>query len=268
MRKTGIAGAAGVWVLAVAGAAMLSLAGCQPSTKTSYSPHFASLVAAQPRPIFTPRIVPPRPSAAIPVPPVAPSIHDRGEWAREKPNENRLEAMGAITRLTLHHEGMGIESTGPESEVEAQMRKIQAAHKERMGAGDIGYHFIIDCNGRIWEGRSLKYQGAHAGNGDANRGNIGVVLLGNFELQHPKPAQIKSMQLLVEYLQREYSIPNSSIYTHNEIRVKYGIGETDCPGRYLQAEVDSMRGRLVRAAKAATNARPQRPASSDDEPKG
>lgn len=168
-------------------------------------------------------------------------ILPRSAWSTCAPIDSRLEPMGKVTRITIHHEGMEIESLCSASEVKDKLRKIQASHKERMHAGDIGYHFIIDYNGRVWEGRPLKYQGAHAGNGDANRGNIGIVLMGNFEVQKPTRAQLSSLRALTSCLMSRYQVPVSRLYTHREIRAKYNIGDTECPGRHLQREVDIMR---------------------------
>jgi len=176
-----------------------------------------------------------------------PEIISRSDWASSAPIASRLVPMGKITRITIHHEGMDPEEEAPISVVKDELIKIQKSHQERMHAGDIGYHFIIDSNGRIWEGRPLKFQGAHAGNNGANKGNIGVVLMGNFDIQRPKVAQLNSLRALLTYLMDKYDVPVSNLYTHREVYKMYGLGTTDCPGRYLQKEVDSMRTRLAEA---------------------
>jgi hypothetical protein len=51
--------------------------------------------------------------------------------------------------------------------------------------GDIGYHYIVDRSGAIWQGRRIRYQGAHA-RGSANNGNIGIVLLGISRTSSPR----------------------------------------------------------------------------------
>jgi len=176
-------------------------------------------------------------------------ILPRKDWADGAPVLERLDPMGKITRMTIHHEGMEIEDDGSVAAVKEQLRKIQASHKERMHAGDIGYHFMIDVNGRVWEGRPLKYQGAHS-RGEGNKGNIGIMLMGNFEVQRPTHSQLASMRRLVDLLMARYDVPVSRVYTHREIYAMYAYGETDCPGRYLQAEVDRMRKAIASAKKA------------------
>ncbi len=124
-----------------------------------------------------------------------------------------------------------------------------------MHAGDIGYHYVIDYSGRVWEGRPIEYQGAHAGNNDANKGNIGIVVFGNFDIQRPTQAQLSSLQTLTEQLMKQYDIPLSKVYTHCEIRKVCGLGATDCPGKYLQAQVDLMRKRFADASHSTASGR-------------
>lgn len=183
------------------------------------------------------------PVVVAPAPRPAPSfrIIPKTDWTPDAPIASRLAPMGKVTRLTIHHAGM---DRGEECSVEAvktELCKIRNSHLARMRAGDIGYHYIIDFNGRVWEGRSVKYQGAHAGNSGANKGNIGIVLMGNFEIQSPSAAQVSQLRALTDYIMSKYSIPPSQIFTHCEIKAMYGLGTTDCPGRYLQTKVDEMR---------------------------
>jgi hypothetical protein len=234
-------------VMSLGLALLVSLAsGCGGGRGHAAPRPLASLVIvpiAPPRPVVEPK------TAAERALPGAPDILPRSSWAVKDPIAPRLEPMGQITRMTIHHEGMDVQGDCSATVVKDELRRIQQSHEDRMHAGDIGYHYIIDYSGRIWEGRSLKYQGAHAGNGDANRGNIGIVLMGNFDVQRPTRAQLSSLTNLVEYLAHRYNIPVDHVYTHREIRRKYDLGDTDCPGKYLQQQVDLMRKILASAQK-------------------
>ena len=128
-------------------------------------------------------------------------------------------------RITVHHSGTDEPEIPSFAEAAETIRKIQQNHQGSRGWADIGYHFVIDRSGRIWEGRSLRYQGAHA-RGDANRGNIGVVLLGNLTRQRVTPAQARSLGRFLGYLCRRHRVPTSRVYTHAEIL----DGATACPG--------------------------------------
>jgi hypothetical protein len=164
---------------------------------------------------------------------------DRSDWQASPPVAARLEPMGAITRLTIHHSDSLC--SAEESAVITHLRQIQRGHIQTRGWGDIGYHFLIDPAGRVWEGRELRYQGAHA-QGANNHHNIGICLLGKFvrgaEGSEPTAAQVSSMEQLVVVLRRHFSIPTGGVHTHKEL-----IHSTQCPGGRLQSIVDAMRDR-------------------------
>ncbi len=169
-------------------------------------------------------------------------VHSRKEWKAMEPDRKRLKPMGRIFRITIHHSGFPCPYTDMES-VERHILTIQKNHKRRStrGArwGDLGYHFIIDPAGRIWEGRNIKYQGAHAGNNALNKGNIGICLLGNFCRTAPSRKQVQSLERLLELLMHRYRISPTHIYSHKELK------NTACPGKYLQREIERIRARLL-----------------------
>ena len=68
------------------------------------------------------------------------------------------------------------------------MKAYQTGHQQTNHWADIGYHYVIDRQGRIWEGRELSWKGAHAGNKQANENNVGIALIGNFENVEPPAA--------------------------------------------------------------------------------
>ncbi len=164
------------------------------------------------------------------------AIIPRSRWGPMAPRRSRLVPMGKPFRITVHHSA-DVNGSSPVAWGTAA-RHIQAIQRDHMlhrGWGDIGYHFIIDRAGRIWQGRSLRYQGAHAGNFEANRGNIGIVVEGNFEYHPPNEAQIRALRSLIHYLRRKYGIPKWRVYGHNHFR------PTGCPGRYLLRLLPSVR---------------------------
>ena len=112
------------------------------------------------------------------------------------------------------------------------LQAIQAGHLRR-NYGDIGYHFVVDYAGCVWEGRSLEYEGAHVSH--HNDGNIGVMLLGNFERQHPSERQLAGMRVLIAALQEDRRIARRRVYGHRD------LGQSLCPGRHLYAHVVRLR---------------------------
>ncbi len=164
-----------------------------------------------------------------PKPPVAPATDwyvPRTTWAAQPIDTSNIEPMGPIWRLTIHHSG---ETRDAQSPAPGELRFFERAHKAK-GWACIGYHFIIDRDGTVYEGRPLKFQGAHAV-GDNNKGNIGVCLIGNFD-DTPVPNEQKAALLSVlNRLCVQYRIGRDQIFGHQHFKI------TDCPGRNLQALV-------------------------------
>jgi len=170
----------------------------------------------------------------------------RAEWGA-RPIRRNHRPMGRIWRITIHHSAEPLRSSGLAAS-EAEVARLQRIHQERRDPepwADIGYHFLIDRAGRVIQGRSLDIQGAHAG-GQANVGNIGVCLLGNFEsqpgrgpdyavAQAPTAAQLQALEELVEQLRRRYRIPRSQVWPHSHFR------KTECPGTVLRHWVEEYR---------------------------
>lgn len=101
--------------------------------------------------------------------------------------------------------------------------------------GDIGYNYIIDPYGNIYEGRAGMngVQGTHA---TYNSNTIGISLLGNFTNQAPTQAALDAVAKLTAYLsdlndipltwRTSYNVSNpaSGIYPHR------ALASTSCPG--------------------------------------
>ena len=108
-------------------------------------------------------------------------------------------------------------------------------HREK-GWDELGYHFVIgngpqSGDGQIEVGPRWPKQkwGAHAKtpNNEFNERGIGICLVGNFDVERPTPAQMRSLTRLVAYLMRTYNISPRDVIGHGETKA------TDCPGRYM-----------------------------------
>ncbi len=153
-------------------------------------------------------------------------IVERPDWNARPAITSRLTPLrGAWSRVTLHHsaETSSTDQGGSFDDSKRTLRLIQEHHIERNVWGDIGYHYVIDAAGRIFQARDLQWQGAHAG-GENNYQNIGVCLLGNFERYPPTEAAMKSLELLLDELRTQHRIPASRVQPH----AAYGV--TACPG--------------------------------------
>ncbi len=161
----------------------------------------------------------------------------RTEWAMGRPVPSKMDLLTPVQYITVHHDGMSPFFESSRLAVESRIEAIRKAHRGR-GWGDIGYHYIVDRGGRVWEGRPIRYQGAHVK--DYNVGNIGVMALGNFERQQPNAAQLAALYDLLSTLMWRHRVSVSRVKTHQE------WAATLCPGRHLQRHMVDTRssGRL------------------------
>jgi hypothetical protein len=159
------------------------------------------------------------------------SIQPRTAWKASPVLPHRLTGSGAgWNRITIHHSAKYSKEIGTPSagNVGAAIKDIQTVHMRDRGWGDIGYHFLIDPTGRIWQGRLLDWQGAHA-QGSNNVQNIGVCLLGDFNHERPDPRALESLERLVDALCERHRIAQSRVYGHQK------FAATECPGDSLMA---------------------------------
>jgi len=159
-------------------------------------------------------------------------IIPRTKWADAAPRLNRMRKASGFSRLTVHHAGGEVRNESDLNAVIFRLQAVQTGHLNRR-YGDIGYHFIIDRAGRVWEGRSLAYEGAHVS--AANAGNIGIMVLGNFEKQRPAGQQLSAVRTLVEHLQDRCRITRTNVFGHRD------LGHSVCPGRHLYGHVMQLR---------------------------
>jgi hypothetical protein len=140
-----------------------------------------------------------------------PKTNPEGWWVYTAPLPDVLNT------VVFHHSALPL-SDGP--------RQIQYKHMHDKGFADIGYHFVIDDRGQIYEGRSITVRGAHTGG--HNTGTVGVVLMGNFEETEPTPVQLANATILVRYLTYQYTL--SHLAGHRDFQPD----ETVCPGKHLE----------------------------------
>ena len=151
-----------------------------------------------------------------------PNIISRKRWAKTSIKGN-ITPMGSVNKITVHH------TTAPTNLWKLTdvnyISIIEKAHQQKKWAC-IGYHFIIGRNGSIYEGRPLKYQGAHASGSNPN--NLGIALIGDFNKKLPNSMQLASLKALLNNLRTKYKLQSSQVYGHKH------LVKTECPGVMLE----------------------------------
>jgi len=176
-----------------------------------------------------------------------PSIIPRAAWGARPPRG--MYTPHAPNRITVHHTATP-NVYGDAAEV---VRAIQRYHMDERGFIDIGYHYLIDREGRIYEGRPEGVVGAHVAG--QNTGNIGVTIIGNYEEADVTPASQAALEALLAWLCYKHGIPVDAIKGHRD------YAPTTCPGKYLYARLpeikESVRARLMGEYEKAAPTRPE-----------
>ncbi len=164
----------------------------------------------------------------------------RASWAKGNPIPRNMNKMLPVKYITVHHDGMSPFTNTSKSAAASRLETIRRSHLRRDGGrwGDIGYHFAIDPSGRLWEARPLAWQGAHVR--ARNEGNVGVVVLGNYERQAVSPTQQEAVLSTLQALMSRFHIPVRRVLTHQE------WAATACPGRSLQKVTANLRNNALR----------------------
>lgn len=170
------------------------------------------------------------PGIQAPVP--QPDIVTRALWGARPPKSPYSEH--TPVQLTVHHSS---EPTQANFMGAASIRGIQAFHQgPERGWSDIGYHFLVAPDGKIYEGRPATAVGAHS---PPNTGKVGICTIGNFEgAEQVTPAQRASLVNLLAYLAGKYKIPASKIKGHRDFQ------GTDCPGQQLYDQLPAIRAEV------------------------
>lgn len=143
------------------------------------------------------------------------------------------------TRIAIHH------TVTPSSDPLRQVRGIQRYHMDSRGWCDVGYHFLVGSDGRIYEGRPLHLLGAHVLNN--NSGNIGISFVGCFHTSGcsgmgsttPPETMVDAAGRLVGNLSRLYgiAIDTTRVKGHRD----HSGQSTSCPGNNLHSRLGTIR---------------------------
>ncbi|EJM51155.1 N-acetylmuramoyl-L-alanine amidase [Pseudomonas sp. GM49] len=95
---------------------------------------------------------------------------ERSSWGAHEAKGEMVDDWD-YSMIALHHAGRSV-GCGFGA---GQMLAIQSEHQAKFD--DIGYHYGIDCMGKVFEGRDIRFKGSNVRN--YNTGVIGIVLLEN-----------------------------------------------------------------------------------------
>ena len=166
------------------------------------------------------------PKAGTSMPPKPPII-SRIDWQCPDGEDAPLWApeYTSVTHLIVHH----TDTSNSSPDWAGDVRAIWYYHTYGNGWGDIGYNYLIDPNGTIYEGRAGgdDVKGAHFS--CANSYTMGVGLLGDFTSILPTTAALSSLEALLAWkaAQRGIDPEGSSYHAASQLTLNNISGHRD-----------------------------------------
>lgn len=195
----------------------------------------------------SPKTIETRNKCACPLP----GFVGRSDWGKDfQLNSNIYHPPATYTQVThlIVHHSAGTNLSNNWSSVVASIFDF---HVNSNGWQDVGYNWLIDPNGIIYEGRGGgdNVRGAHMCG--YNNNTLGVCMLGNFETAEPMPAALLSLKKLLVWkackegisTDGSSNIVSYSGHMHHISGHKDGCAPnyTSCPGINLYSQLNALR---------------------------
>ena len=184
----------------------------------------------------------------------SPPILPRAAWNADERILRGPPQYAPFLRLAIVHHTAGSNAYTP-AQSPAIVRAIELYHVKANGWKDIGYNFLVDRYGQVFEGRYGGMQrnvvGAHAEG--FNTGSVGIAVIGNYSATSlPKAAEDALARLIAWRLDVAHVEPLSSVtwVSYGNPRFRVGVpvllravsghrdtGFTACPGAGIYARL-------------------------------
>jgi hypothetical protein len=192
------------------------------------------------------------------VSPRQPSILPRSAWgADEKVRKGRPVIAPRIRAVVVHH--TATPNGYAADQVASVIRSLYLYQVRGNGLSDLGYNYLVDAQGRIYEGRyggiDRNVVGSHTAG--FNAGTVGVALIGNFTTATPPAKELRALEgLLAWRLDLAHVDPRARVTLTSEGNDRYAkgravqfsaifahrdAGPADCPGDGVMAKMGAIR---------------------------
>ncbi|MFK7970210.1 MAG: N-acetylmuramoyl-L-alanine amidase [Bacteroidia bacterium] len=149
-----------------------------------------------------------------------------------------------VTHLIVHHSATPNNASNWANVV----RSIWNFHTGNNGWCDIGYNWLIDPNGVIYEGRGGgdNIRGAHFCG--TNTGTMGICLLGDYQVDTPTDAALRSLERLLAWkaCREDLGPQDTTFHTGSMLQLPVVTGHrlgcgTTCPGQQVYDRLAAVR---------------------------
>ncbi|MEO8555938.1 MAG: N-acetylmuramoyl-L-alanine amidase [Actinomycetota bacterium] len=191
-----------------------------------------------------------------------PTINSRASWGANEALRNcGPDYMSTVKAVVVHHT---VSANGySSSAVPSMIRGIYAYHTNGLGWCDIGYNVLVDRFGGLWEGRfgGLSRPVMSAATGGFNTYTSAISALGNFDTASAPAAMVDAIARWASWklgVHHVSPVGRTSLVSSGGSFTPYPAGRvvglptifghrdsdlTACPGRYLYAQLPTIRSK-------------------------
>ena len=210
--------------------------------------------------VTSPRVASPRPGSILPALAVRPAIVTRAGWhADESIRRADPSYASELKMVFVHHTDTA--TSAPCSESARIVRAIYAYHVRVNGWNDIGYNFLVDKCGTVFEGRygGMTKPVIGAQTGGFNTYSSGIAVIGTYSSARPPHAAVAALERLIAWrLDIAHVNPESRVEMVSAGNPRYRAGRhvvmnavsghrdgypTSCPGSALYALLPRIRAK-------------------------
>jgi hypothetical protein len=166
-------------------------------------------------------------------------IISRATWGAYAADTAKLSTTPTLNGITFHHSSNTADGA-------AEVLRIQDMHMQKSvvywprpgdGWGDIGYHYLMDKAGNVYQGRELEAApgvidgpytlGSHVESNNTAAG-IGICILGDYEGTEAFPAaRQEALEKALSAIARRHKLTSSKVSYH---QARATTNPTECPG--------------------------------------
>jgi hypothetical protein len=210
--------------------------------------------------VTSPRVASPRPGSVVPALAVRPSIVTRAGWHADESIRRAAPSYAPELKMVfVHHTDTATSAACSQSA--RIVRGIYAYHVRVNGWNDIGYNFLVDKCGTVFEGR---YGGVTkpvigAQTQGFNTDSSGIAVIGTYSSARPPHAAVAALERLIAWrLDLAHVNPESRVEMVSSGNPRYHVGRhvvldavsghrdaypTSCPGSALYALLPRIRAK-------------------------
>lgn len=192
------------------------------------------------------------------VPAEKPQIITREQWRANPSYLDWDEKYSPLKAVVVHHTASKNNYTAEQAP--GIVAGIYYYHAKTLKWGDIGYHFLVDRFGKIYQGRAGDMNRVNEGGHSYgfNMGTVGIAMIGNFMEEQPTDAALDSVAKLAAWKLKTGKLDPHTFITEKKSHLKPGYSEvsgyvldghrawnyTACPGNAFWPRMGEVRDQV------------------------